>query len=72
MPDKKKEKTVRVQFPKDATAEDIVDGIRKVQDEWAKKHPERAHKLYPDVYSETGDRIQQDTQQERKPKKRGE
>ena len=72
MPDKKEEKTVRVQFPKDATAESIADAIERVQDEWAKKHPERAHALYPTVYSETGDRIQQDTQQEEKPKKSGE
>jgi hypothetical protein len=50
------EKPVRVQFPKDATAGSIADAIRNAQNEWARKHPERAHQLYPDVYSETGER----------------
>ena len=40
----------RVQFSKDSTAEDILAGIRKLQDEWAKENPERAHTLYPKKY----------------------
>ncbi len=48
------EKPVRVQFKKNATAEDILAGIHKIQDEWAKRHPELAHRLYPKVYDENG------------------
>ena len=64
MAEKKKDKLIRTQFAKDSTAEDILSGIDKLQDNWAKKYPDRAHKLYPTVYSETGERIQKD-----KPKK---
>ena len=60
MADKKKDKLVRTQFPKDSTAEEILSGIRKVQDGWARRNPERAHELYPEVYSETGERIKKD------------
>jgi hypothetical protein len=67
MADKKKDKPVRVQFPKDSTAEEILSGIKKAQDDWAEKNPERAHELYPNVYSETGERIKKD-----KPKEDGE
>ncbi len=52
------DKPVRVQFPKDAGAEEIVDAIDKVFDEWAKKYPERAHQLYPTAFDEKGNRIQ--------------
>ena len=51
------EKPERVQFPKGANAEQIVDGIEKVQDEWARRNPEKAHRLYPEVYDEAGNRI---------------
>jgi len=54
---KKTNKLVRVQFPKDADAEQILDGIEKAQDEWAKRYPEKAHQLYPKVYDEAGNRI---------------
>ena len=61
MPDKIKKdedkKNVRVVFPKDATAESIADGIKKIQNEWAKRYPERAHRLYPTVYDEAGNRV---------------
>jgi hypothetical protein len=72
MANKKKETIVRVQFPKDATAGDIFDGIRSLQDEWAKNNPDEAHALYPEVYSETGERVKKDTKKKRKPKKSGE
>ena len=51
------EKNVRVVFPKDATAESIVDAINNIQNEWAKRYPERAHRLYPTVFDEAGNRI---------------
>jgi len=61
MPDKNKKdedkKNVRVVFPKDATAGDIAGEITKIQDQWAKRYPERAHRLYPTVYDEAGNRI---------------
>jgi hypothetical protein len=47
---KKRSKLVRVQFPKDSDAEGILAGIRQLQQEWAKKYPNRAHRLYPDKY----------------------
>jgi hypothetical protein len=53
----KTEKPIRVQFQKDVTAEGILSEIKKLQDEWAKKDPARAHRLYPNVYDEKGDRI---------------
>lgn len=46
----KQDKPIRVQFPKDATSKDILAIIRKLQDDWALKHPERAHELYPKRY----------------------
>lgn len=52
----------RVQFPKGATAKEIVQFIRKSQDAWAKKYPERAHRLYPQVYDAQGNRIQKANQ----------
>ncbi|MBP6177961.1 MAG: hypothetical protein KA480_06525 [Anaerolineales bacterium] len=52
-----KEKLVRVQFQKDVTAQEILAGIKEAQDKWAKKFPERAHKLYPKVFDEQGNRI---------------
>lgn len=51
------EKPVRVQFPKDYTARQIADAIRKMQDDWAKKYPERAHRLYPKIFDKDGNRI---------------
>jgi hypothetical protein len=53
----KKPTIQRVQFGKDATAEEIFAGIRAVQDKWAKQHPDRAHELYPHVFDEKGNRI---------------
>ncbi|MBV6451468.1 MAG: hypothetical protein MHPDNHAH_02206 [Anaerolineales bacterium] len=59
MPAKKQsnKKLKRVQFSKESTAEMIVSHIRRVQDEWALKNPEKAHRLYPKVFDETGKRI---------------
>jgi len=59
MPAKKQsnKKLKRVQFSKESTAEMIVSHIRRVQDEWALKNPEKAHRLYPKAYDETGKRI---------------
>lgn len=54
------EKLVRVQFGKDATARAIADGIRMAQDNWALRHPRKAHDLYPRVYDENGKRIKDD------------
>jgi hypothetical protein len=53
----KTKKPERVQFPKGADAKTILSGIRKAQDEWAKRNPEKAHRLYPNVYDEIGNRI---------------
>jgi len=60
MTDKKKvnEKPVRVQFKKGADAKNVLSAIKKLQDEWAKKFPEQAHRLYPNVFTENGERIQ--------------
>jgi hypothetical protein len=55
--DTKKGKPTRVQFAKGATAQEIVNQINKIHDDWAKKYPERAHRLYPKVFDENGDRI---------------
>lgn len=57
MSEEKKTKTERVVFPKDATAENMFDAIRAKQDEWAKSDPAEAHKRYPRVYDEKGNRI---------------
>lgn len=59
MPAKKQpnKKLTRVQFSKESTAEMIVSHIRRLQDEWALKNPEKAHRLYPKVFDETGKRI---------------
>jgi hypothetical protein len=53
-----KEKPVRVQFQKDVTSQEILAGIKGAQDEWARKFPERAHRLYPTVWDKDGNRIQ--------------
>lgn len=50
----------RVQFGKEATAAEIADAIAGLQDEWAKRNPEKAHRLYPKVYDEKGERIKKD------------
>lgn len=63
MPDNK-DKLTRVTFGKDASAERIADAIGEMQDAWAKKYPERAHKLYPNVYDEKGNRIKKDDDEE--------
>lgn len=52
-----KQKPVRVQFGRGATAEHILDGIDKIQNEWALKNPEKAHQLYPKAFDEKGKRI---------------
>jgi len=52
-----KSKLVRTQFEKDSTANEIAAIIRQNQDDWAKRYPERAHRLYPNVYDENGNRI---------------
>ncbi|MBE7534299.1 MAG: hypothetical protein HS124_00990 [Anaerolineales bacterium] len=52
----------RVQFKKDATAKEIWQYIRRSQDNWAKKFPDRAHSLYPTIYDENGNRILSPTQ----------
>ena len=52
-----KKNLTRVQFSRDATVDQIVDIIRKTQEEWAKENPERAHGLYPTVFDEQGNRI---------------
>lgn len=59
-----KKNLTRVQFSRDTTAKQIVQYIRKSQEEWAKKFPERAHRLYPEIFDEQGNRIP-----EEKPKK---
>lgn len=53
----KNKKLKRVQFPKDFDAKAIAARIREIQDDWAKRYPERAHRLYPKVYDEAGNRI---------------
>jgi hypothetical protein len=55
--DKLTEKPVRVDFGRNPTARAILDGIHKMQDEWAKRHPDRAHTLYPNIYDAEGNRI---------------
>lgn len=52
-----KKNLTRVQFSRDTTADKIVEFIRKSQEEWAKEFPERAHRLYPTVFDEQGNRI---------------
>ncbi len=54
------DKPVRVQFGKNATAETILKGINMAQDNWALRHPEKAHELYPNVFDEYGKRIRPD------------
>jgi hypothetical protein len=44
-----KDKPDRQQFGRGSTAEQIADAIGKIQDEWAWKYPESAHRLYPEV-----------------------
>lgn len=51
------DKPERIQFPKEFDAKDIATVIRQKQNAWAKKNPERAHALYPEVYDEAGNRI---------------
>lgn len=56
--DKEKEKElVRVQFKKDVKAKGIVDAIDNIQTQWARKYPERAHRLYPEIFNEKGECI---------------
>lgn len=55
-----KKKLTRVQFSRDATVDQIVDIIRKTQEEWAKENPERAHRLYPTVFDKQGNRISEE------------
>ena len=50
-------KPERVQFPKDSTSKEILGAIRGIQDKWAKENPETAHRLYPKIYDEAGNRI---------------
>jgi hypothetical protein len=57
-PEDDKEKPVRVQFQKGVTSQEILTGIKGAQDEWARKFPERAHRLYPTVWDKDGNRIQ--------------
>jgi hypothetical protein len=57
-PEDDKEKPVRVQFQKGVTSQEILAGIKGAQDVWAKKFPERAHRLYPTVWDKDGNRIQ--------------
>ncbi|HEY4618304.1 MAG TPA: hypothetical protein VIH09_08935 [Flavobacterium sp.] len=62
------ERPTRVQFPKDSDAKSIFSGIRRLQDEWAKKYPDRAHRLYPKVFDENGNRIKRDAGASQNPK----
>jgi hypothetical protein len=39
-------------------AEEIAGAIKNIQAAWAKRNPERAHRLYPTVWDENGDPIQ--------------
>ena len=57
MTETKTEKPERVQFPKGSTSQDILANIKNMQDEWAKKNPEKAHRLHPGVYDIYGNRI---------------
>jgi hypothetical protein len=50
---------VRIQFGKDATSLEVLKAINKIQDDWAKAHPEKAHKLHPTKYAEDGSVIRQ-------------
>ena len=52
-----KEKPIRVQFQKGVTSREILTEIKSIQDGWAKEFPERAHRLYPTVFDEQGNRI---------------
>ncbi|HMS00159.1 MAG TPA: hypothetical protein PKK96_10855 [Anaerolineales bacterium] len=52
-----KKNLTRVQFSRDSTAKQIFKAIRESQTDWAKKFPERAHRLYPEVFDEQGNRI---------------
>lgn len=45
-----KDLPIRTQFLKGATATQIYDAIKQMQDAWAIKHPELAHRLYPKTY----------------------
>ena len=63
-----KQKLTRVQFPKDSDAKSVLSGIRRLQDEWAKKYPERAHRLYPKIFDINGNKILQDTGASENPK----
>jgi len=55
--EEKTEKPEHVQFPKESTAQEILGNIKKIQDEWAKANPEKAHRMYPKVYDIYGKRI---------------
>ncbi|HKJ38459.1 MAG TPA: hypothetical protein VJ972_06770 [Anaerolineales bacterium] len=58
--EKDAEKPVRVQFGKDLTSRAMVDAINTMQNNWALRHPEKAHDLYPSVYDKNGKRIKVD------------
>jgi len=47
----------RVVFPPNWDAKQILAEIRRMQDEWAKENPKRAHRLYPEIFDEHGNRI---------------
>jgi hypothetical protein len=51
------DKPVRVYFGEATTARDIAIAIQKIQDNWALKFPERAHRLYPTVYNADRTRV---------------
>jgi hypothetical protein len=57
MTEERTEKPERVQFPKGSTAKEILGNIKKIQDDWAKRNPEKAHRMYPKVYDIYGQRI---------------
>ncbi|MEO8356479.1 MAG: hypothetical protein ABI621_11225 [Chloroflexota bacterium] len=49
-----KDTPVRVQFEHNTTAQDILKGIRDLQDKWAIEHPQLAHEKYPTRYAADG------------------
>jgi hypothetical protein len=60
MEDKKiepEEKSERVYFDRNATSEAIAEAIGRSQDLWALRFPERAHRLYPEVFNADGTRV---------------
>jgi hypothetical protein len=57
------EKPELVKFKRGVTSKEILDHIHGMQDEWAAKNPEEAHRLYPTVYDEAGKRIKKEGEQ---------